>query len=153
MTYFDRFLMLGIPTGNSTFPTVQYWMDMYSWVLYPDRGPVWYGPMTGQSVGKVWVENQQGDFALYGGEGDSSKNAYVYQMRVPSRYTDAVGSADNAISMVYQTPYESFGSPSKLKYLRSIHFDLNYSSGTPTCDILDLDETVLSGQAINAITN
>ncbi len=153
MTYFDRFLILGIPTGSSAYPNVQYWMDMYSWVLYPDRGPVWYGPMTGQTVGKVWVENQQGDFALYGGEGNSASNAYVYQMRVPARYTDAVGSADNAVAMVYQTPYESFGSPSKLKYLRSVHFDLNFSSGTPTCDILDLDETVLSSQAINAISN
>jgi hypothetical protein len=109
--------------------------------------------MTGQQLSRVWVENQQGDFAIYGGEGNPTNNAYVYQLRVPGRYTDAVGSADNNVSMVYQTPYSSFGSPSKLKYLRSVHFDLNFASGTPTCDILDLDETVLSGQTISTVSN
>lgn len=153
MTYFDRFLMVGFPVGSDTYTTYQYWMDLYSWLLHPDRGPVWYGPMTGQQLSRVWVENQQGDFAVYGGEGNPANNAYVYQLRVPGRYTDAVGSADNNVSMVYQTPYNAFGSPSKLKYLRSVHFDLNFASGTPTCDILDLDETVLTGQTISAVSN
>lgn len=153
MAYFDRFLMLGIPTGNDSYTTTQYWMDMYSWVLYPDRGPVWYGPMTGQSLSRVWVENQQSDFTIYGGEGNPTNNAYVYQLRAPGRYTDAVGSADNNVSMVYQTPFSSFGAPSKLKYLRSVHFDLNFASGTPTCDILDLDETIASSQTISAVSN
>lgn len=153
MSYFDRFLMVGIPVGSDTYTTYQYWMDMYSYLLHPERGPVWYGPMTGQQLSRVWVENQQSDFAVYGGEGNSANNAYVYQLRVPGRYTDAVGSADNAVSMVYQTPYSSFGSPSRLKYLRSMHFDLSFSSGSPTCDILDLDETILSGQTISAVSN
>lgn len=153
MAYHDRYLMLGVPVGSDTYTTVQFWMDMYSYVLYPQRGPVWYGPMTGQSLSRVWVENQQSDFGIYGGEGNSANNAYVYQLRAPSRYTDAVGSADNNVSMVYQTPFSAFGAPSKLKYLRSLHFDLAYSTGTPTCNVLDLDETLLSGATISAVTN
>lgn len=153
MAYHDRFLMLGIPVGSNSYTTVQYWMDMYSWVLNPKRGPVWYGPMTGQNLSSVWVENQQSDFALYGGEGNPANNAYVYQLRVPSRYTDAVGSADNNVSMAYQTPFSAFGAPSRLKYLRSVHFDLTYSTGTPTCNVLDLDETLLSGATIEAVSN
>lgn len=153
MTYFDRFLMLGIPTGSDSFPTLQFWLDMYSYALYPDRGPVWYGPMTGQSLSRVWVENQQGDFAVYSGEGNPSNNAFVYQVRVPSRYTDAVGTNDNNVSMLYQTPFNDFGAASKLKYLRSMHFDLNFSTGTPTCNILDLNSTLVSGATISAVTN
>jgi hypothetical protein len=153
MAYFDRFLMLGIPTGADSYTTVQYWMDLYSWVLYPDRGPVWYGPMTGQSLSRVWVENQQSDFAIYGGEGNPANNTFVYQLRVPARYTDAVGLNDNPISMIYQTPYPGFGAPSKLKYLRSVHFDLSFSSGSPTCNVLDLDGTLLSGATISSVSN
>jgi hypothetical protein len=152
MAYFDRYLMLGIPTGNDSFTSVQYWMDMYSWVLHPDRGPVWYGPMTGQRLNRVWVENQQSDFAIYGGEGNPATGAFVYQLRVPARYTDAVGTADNPISLVYQTPYDGFEAPSHVKYLRSVHFDLNFASGTPTCNVLDLDGSVLDGATIEAVT-
>lgn len=153
MAYFDRFLMLGIPVGNNSYTTIQYWMDMYSWVLNPDRGPVWYGPMLGQSLSRVWVENQQSDFTIYGGEGNPANNAFVYQLRAPGRYTDAVGAGENVVVMSYQTPFSSFGAPSKLKYLRSVHFDLNFASGTPTCDVLDLDETISSSNTISAVTN
>lgn len=153
MAYFDRFLMLAVPTGSSTYPTVQYWMDMYSLQLYPKRGPVWYGPMTGQTIGQVVVENQQSDFAMYGGEGNDSTGAFVYTMRVGGLYTDAVGTTDNNISMVYQTHYSSFGSPTLLKYVRSVHFDLSYTTGTPTVSLYDIDGTSLTSQAIDTVTN
>lgn len=152
MTYFDRFLMLGVPTGNSTYPTVQYWMDMYSYTLHPQRGPVWYGPMLGQSLSKVSVENQQGDFALTGGEGDSTKGVFVYNLRVGGYFQDAVGTADNAISMIYQTYYNPFGAPTNLKYVRSVHLDLQYSTGTPTLSLFDIDGTTLSSLAIDEVT-
>lgn len=152
MAYFDHILMLGIPTGSGIYATTQFWMDMRSLRLYPDRGPVWYGPMTGQTIGRAWVENQQGDNKIMGGEGDSAVGAYVYQMRVPSTFTDASGASSTAIGMTYQTPYKSFGTPSREKYVQAIHVDCNTFSGTATVDLLDLDGTLASGLPLTAVT-
>lgn len=153
MAYFDRFLMLGIPTGNSTFPQIQFWMDMYSWQLYPRRGPVWYGPMSGQSIGQVCVENQQSDFQMTGGEGNASTGAFIYTMRVGGLYTDAVGIVDNNIALSYRTFYNPFGAPTLLKYVRAVHLDLNYTSGTPTLNLYDIDGSSLLNQTISTVSN
>ena len=151
MIYFDRYLMLTVPVGSSDYNSIQFWMDMYSYVLYPDRGPVWYGPMTGQYVAHFWVENQQTDFALYAGEDNASNGAFVYSLRSAARYTDAVATADNTVSMLYQTPFHNMGAAAKTKYLRSVHFDLELTTGTPTCNVMDLDTTLVSGATIEAV--
>lgn len=152
MAYFDHILMLGIPTGSNVYASTQFWMDMRSLRLYPDRGPVWYGPMTGQTIGRAWVENQQGDNKLMGGEGNSAVGAYVYQMRVPSQFSDASGGSTTAVSMSYQTPFKSFGAPSREKYVQAIHADCNSFSGTATVDLVDLDGTLASGLTLAAVT-
>lgn len=151
MTYWDHMLMLSIPTGSAAYATTQFWMDMRSLRTNPDRGPVWYGPMTGQSVGRTWVENQQGDNNLYGGEGNSATGAFIYTLRNTDRFTDAVGTADNGIEMVYQTPYKNFGTPSREKYVQAVHFDLNDFAGTATCDLLDFDGSLASDLPIEEV--
>lgn len=151
ITYFDRMLMVGIPLGSNTYTSVQYWMDMKSMMDHPDRGAVWYGPMTTQSLSRVWVGNQQGDNLVFGGEGNAANGAYVYQLRVPGRFTDAQGSSDLPIQMKYQTPFKSFGSPSREKYVQAIHLDMNSYSGQATLDLLDLDGTLATDIPIEAV--
>lgn len=151
MTYFDRILMLGIPLGSNTYPTVQFWMDMKAMMDNPQKGPVWYGPMTGQSLSRCWVANQQGDNKVFGGEGNPANGTFAYQLRVPGRYTDAVGLADTAISMSYRTPFKAFGTPSREKYVQAIHLDMNSYSGQATLDLLDLDGTLASDVPIQAV--
>jgi hypothetical protein len=152
MTYFDHILMLGIPTGTDNFATTQFWMDMRMLRMAPEKGPVWYGPMTGQSVNRVWVENQQGDNALYGLEGDATaKGLYVYQLRVPSQFTDASGSNDVAITMTYQSMFMDQGIPSREKYVQAAHLDLNNFTGTSTLDLVDLNGTMVSGVPVEAV--
>ena len=152
MTYFDHMLVLGIPTGSNVYASTQFWLDIRSLRLHPEWGPVWYGPMTGQTIGCSWLENQQGDNKVMGGEGNSAVGAYVYQYRVPSQFTDASGASSTAVSMSYQTPYKSFGTPSREKYVQAIHADCNSFSGTATVDLLDLDGTLTSGLTLAAVT-
>ena len=139
MKYFDHMLILSIPTGSSVYASTQFWMDMRELRNHPERGPVWYGPMIGQTVSCAWVENQQGDNTLRGGEGNSSTGVFVYTLRVPSVFTDAVGTADNNITMIYQTPFKDFGTTSREKYVQAIHADCNEFAGTATVDLLDLE--------------
>ena len=150
MTYFDRILMLGIPLGSNTYPSIQFWMDMKAMMDNPQKGPVWYGPMTGQTLSRCWIANQQGDNKVFGGEGNPDNGAFVYQLRVAGRYTDAVGDADNAISMQYRTPFKDFGTPSREKYVQAIHLDMNSYSGQATLDLLDLDGTLASNVTIQS---
>ena len=138
MTYFYPYLILAIPTGSNAYCDTQFWLDIRA---FPQQ-IVWYGPMTGQTVSRIWAEIQNGDFAIYGGEGNAANGAYVYQLRKLSRFTDAVGSADNAISMIYQTQFASFGSPSRKKYVYAINADLYMPTGSAVCSTYDLDGAV-----------
>lgn len=148
MKYFYPYLMLGFPNGSDAYSTTQFWLDIRQ---FPENA-VWYGPMTGQSVGRSWVEKQNGDNAIYGGEGNSATGAFVYKLRAPSRYTDAVGTADNSISLAYQTPYASFGWPSRQKYVYGVNFDLYMPTGSATCNLYDLDGALQSNLPISAVT-
>lgn len=152
MTYFDHMLVLSVPMGSDVYASTQFWMDMRSLRLYPERGPVWYGPMTGQTVGCSWIENQQGNNAMMGGEGNASTGAFVYTLRVPATFTDAVGTTNTAVGMVYQTPFKDFDTPSREKYVQAIHADCNSFSGTVTVDLLDLDGILASGLTLEAVT-
>jgi len=150
MEYYDNILILAIPIGSATYASTQFWLDIRSLRDHPEYGPVWYGPMTGQTIGNAWVENQQGNSVLYGGEGNASTAAFIYSMRVASVFTDAVGTADNDIVMAYQTAFKSFGTPSREKYVQAVHLDCNGFAGTATLDMLDLDGTLASGVNITA---
>ena len=152
MAYHDRFLYLGLPLETDTFASVQFWMDIRQF-LASNGEPVWYGPMIGQSVGRVWVENQNGDNAIYGGEGDSSVGAFVYTLNQDNVFSDAVGASDNDINGVYQTMYEDFGSPSRQKYLRGVHLDMNPFDGAASIDVFDLPGVIAQNIPIQEVSD
>lgn len=154
MTYFDRFLVLGIPTGSNTYPNIQFWADLYELTRADKTHPstaVWYGPMIGQTVGRVWREDQQGELSLRGGEGNSATGVFVYTMSELARFKDAVGASDNDITSIYQTYFKDLGAFSREKYIRSANLELQNVNGTPTLDLLDLDGTIISGVPITAV--
>lgn len=151
MTYHDNILMLGIPTGSNTYTSTQFWLDIRMLRDHPDKGPIWYGPMTGQTLNHAWLENQQGDNAIYGIEGNVTNGMFVYQLRVPAHFSDAVGLTDVPIEMVYHSMYKDFGVPSREKYVQAVHMDLNSYTGTATVDLVSLTETLASNVPIEAV--
>lgn len=151
MEYLHPYLMLGIPLGTDVFASTQWWLDVRSLQDHPERGPVWYGPMVGQTVGRVWAEKQVNDDFLYAGEGNSATGAEVYRLRVPNTFSDSKGAVAANHTMIYQTNFKDFGAPSREKYVRGVHFDLNDFSGTATVDLVDLDGKQITGRAITTI--
>jgi hypothetical protein len=106
--------------------------------------------MTGQTVGRAWVENQQGDNRVMGGEG--LPDAYVYQLRVPETFSDDNLQVTNLITMIWRTYFKNFGTPSREKYIQAVHFDLNQYSGTALVSLVDLDGTLAALLPIVAVT-
>lgn len=156
MRYFYPWLILGFPTGSDTWCSRYFFLDIRAitnpGVLgLPGTTIVWYGPMTGWTVSRFWREGQNADNTLYGGEGKAANGAYVYTMLPSGTYTDAQGSTDANVAMSYQTYFKSFGYPSRQKYLREIHMDLNAFTGNPTVDVLDLDGAVITSATIASV--
>ena len=143
MIYHEPYLMLGFPIDSDNHPTYQYWMDMNRFRVNKQI-PIWYGPMIGQTVLSVWQENQQGDNALVAGEGNATTGVFVYNLRVPSVYSDKVGTSTNNLSMQMDTYLKSGGAPSREKYLEQLEIEMNNISGSATCDISDLSGTILT---------
>lgn len=143
--YKHPYVMLSFTIESTdSFNTYQYWLDVDKFAKAP-QAPIWYGPMTGQSINSVWVENQQGDDALMGGEGDTTVGAFVYTLDVADTYTDAVGTADNDMACEYSTYLKSGGSPSREKVVQSIEVEQNTITGNATADIADISGTILAG--------
>ncbi len=109
--------------------------------------------MIGQSLSTAWVEHQQGDFAVYGGEGNPTVGAYVYRLDVPGYHRDAVGATKQPITGVYQPYFKDFGAASKEKYLRAMHMDLRYNPTltSVSIDIHDLDGPVATNLTVDEI--
>jgi hypothetical protein len=142
--YKEPYLMVGFQqTGTSNGPNIQYWMDMEKFRIDPST-PVWYGPMTGQTINVVWLEQQQGDNEIYGGESNKSTGAFVYELRKDSTYTDDVGTSTNNISCEYATYVKSGGAPSREKVVQQIDIEMNDTLTDVTADIADLNETILT---------
>ena len=146
---FDRFLVLAIPVSGQTYASQQWWMDLQRFIADPNN-PVWFGPMTGQTVGRAWVELQNGDNALYGGEGNSSTGVFVYQLMVPNVFKDAVGATDTNVAYEAHTYFKGFGSLGREKYLESLEFDTNTFTGAATVDVLDLTSTIATAIPLEA---
>lgn len=138
MAYHDYRLMIGVPIGTNSYATTQFWLDIRELKRDPNR-PVWYGPMIGQSVNRVWVENEQGDNQVIGGEGNADVGAFIYQLRVPARFTDAVGLTDNPVQEVYKPYFKAFGSPAHDKFIQSTHILASRTSTPPTLDLEDIN--------------
>lgn len=147
MTYAYPFLMLGIPTGSDVYPSMQWWLDIRR---FP-KDVVWFGPMTGQSIGRCWIENQNGDNAIMGGEGNRATGAFVYEIRVPEIFSDAVGASDLDLTRKYQTHFPNYGWPSRQKYLQEVNMDLYIPTGAATMTLYDLDSTIASNLPITEV--
>lgn len=143
LAYSEPYLMLGYVVEGGTFPTRQWWLDLDKFRLNAQI-PVWYGPMTGQSLSAVWEEDSQGDNAVVGGEGDSSEGVFVYTLRATNIYKDKVGTANNNMACEVSTYHKSGGAPSREKLVQSIEVEMNTVSGSPTADIADLTGTILA---------
>ena len=154
MTYFDRYLVLGVPTGSATYPNVQFWADLYE-ITRADKTQqttaVWYGPMIGQTVSRVWREDQQGELYLRAGEGNTDTGVFVYNLFETGRFKDSVGTANMDITYVYQTYWKDFAAHSREKYIRSANFELRNVSGAPTMDLYDLDGSIITGVPIESV--
>ena len=153
MSYFDRYLILSVPTV-STYPDTSFFLDLHEFTRADKQNPttaIWYGPMTGQTVGRLWREDQQGELDLRGGEGNPSTGVFVYNMLEFGRFQDAVGTIDTNITMTYQSYFKTFGASSREKYIRSINFELQNFVGSPTVTLLDLDGEIITGVPILAV--
>ena len=157
MVHYNRYLILGVPMGSNNYPSTQFWLDLRSLDSVPssmervDAGIVWYGPMTGQTVGRAFAELQTGDRRLTGGEGNAATGAFVYELQKASTYTDAIGTTDTNIDCKYQTYFADFGAPTREKYVTSVHYDLQIPSGTALTNIYDLDGLVQSNITIEEV--
>ncbi len=149
--YSEPYLMLGFVIDGGTYPTYQYWLDMDKFRQNP-QVPIWYGPMTGQSISAVWSETQQGDNAVVAGEGNSATGVFVYTLRSTNVYTDKVGTADNNVACEYSTYHKSGGAPSREKLVQGIEVDMTAITGTATADIADLSGNVLTGIPLEKTT-
>jgi hypothetical protein len=150
MVYFDHMLMLGIPLNGNDFASTQFWLDTR--MLKNQEKVVWYGPMTGQTVSRVWVENQQGDNKLMGGEGDGlGTGGWVYQLRAPGVFTDANGSVSSPIESVYSTPFRDFGTPSREKYVQAVNVDMDDFGYGVLLDLDDIDGELIHDVDVDSI--
>jgi len=147
LVYKYPYLMLGIPT-RVRYATIQYWMDIR---VFAQAGPVWYGPMMGQSLSRCWVEQELADDYVYAGEGNATTGAFVYRVR-NNAYTDTVGTTTNNITSKWLTFYNDFEAPDKEKLIRSLHFDINAHTGTAKLDIYDIDGIQKNDLAIERFT-
>jgi len=143
LVYSEPYLMLGyVPTGG-TYVSRQYWLDLNKF-RQDQRIPIWYGPMTGQTLGAVWSESAQQDNATVAGESNPTTGVFVYNVQVPVTYSDSVGTADNAIACELATYVKSGGAPSREKLVQGIEVEMTTTSGIATADIADLSGTILS---------
>jgi hypothetical protein len=151
MTYFDRKLILGFPTGSDTFCSRYFWLDVRSYLEHPDRGAVWNGPHTGPTVGRMWVENQNGDNALLGGESNPATGAWVYRLHQPSVDTDQIGSASPKVAVSYQTYFNAFGGQGREKYVPAVEFDTSVLGGPAAVSLFDLTGPLATGLTMTAL--
>ena len=143
IAYYDHRLMVGVPMGTNNYASTQWWLDLKALRKDPTK-PVWYGPMIGQTVGRAWVENEQGDNQVIGGEGNADKGAFVYQLRVPNRFLDAVGFDDYSVVEAFKPCYKDFGTPARDKFIQSVHLFASSTGVPPTLDIEDLNSILAS---------
>jgi hypothetical protein len=137
--------------GADTFLSRYFWLDVRSYLEHPDRGAVWHGPMTGPTYGRMWVENQNGDNALLGGESDPSVGAWVYRLHQREVDTDCVGPATPKIAVRYRTYHHAFGGQSREKYVPAIEFDASALSSPATVNLYDLAGPVATGLTLTAV--
>lgn len=163
MIYHQFRLKLYLPVSGQSYSTVQYWLDlrplmenMASAVTPPsEEFPAnWSGPHTGQSIGRVWLENQSNDpERLMGMEGNPSNGLMVYEVNPTNYFKDDVGpdltpGVSNDIAFHYKSFYHDFGAPGYDKYLYDLLIDSQGYINFATVTVNDLHATLTSGLSI-----
>ena len=159
MIYHDLKLKLYLPVQGNNYTTIQYWLDMRplmenlaSVLTQPSENipAAWSGPHIGQSIRRVWIENQSGDAErLMGVEGNQSNGQVVYELNPLNYDKDDVGPATTtAINYHYKGNYFDYGAPGYLKYLYDLLIDTQGFINMATVTVNDLHATLTSGLSI-----
>ena len=159
MLYHDLKLKLYLPVGGNNFSSVQFWLDLRplmdnlaSVLTQPSENipAQWSGPHTGQSIRRVWLENQSGDAeALMGLEGDITNGLFVYELNPLNYSFDDVGASDsNAIDYWFKGHYWTGGAPGYVKALYNTLIDSQGYINLATVTVNDIHATVTNGFTI-----
>ena len=169
MQYHDLKLKLYLPVQGQSYTSVQYWLDMRplmenlaSVLVQPSENfpACWSGPHLGQSIGRVWIENQSTDpERLMGAEGNALNGLMVYELNPLGYYKDDVGpdlsplgaATSNDIAMHYKSFFHPFGAPGYQKYLYDLLIDSSGYINFATVTVNDLHATLTSGYDIRQL--
>ena len=148
--YFDRKLLIAFPTGTSTYPDTQYWLDLRYLTAKDNTGAVWYGPMTVNTWGCAWREDQSGELALYAGEGNSATGVFVYNAFQAGTVGHTIGTTTTLPTMLYQDRNLGSIGGIPLKYPQDARMTLTKSGGNARAGIVDLGDNLTYRQAVSA---
>jgi hypothetical protein len=95
--------------------------------------------MIGQTLSAPWNEEQISDNAIYAGEGDINKGAFVYELRSSGVFTDAQGLTDAQITYKWRSYLNAFGSVNREKRVQSLHWEVSPFEGNVTVRLYDID--------------
>lgn len=151
MNYFDRKLILAIPTGDSLIPNTQFWLDLRTLRSAIDNpAPAWYGPMTIDTWSTAWREDQQGELKLIAGEGKASNGAFVYNAYQSNTASHFQGATEVYPLCIYQDRHNAFGRGQSSKSIQDFRLTAYSSGGLLRAGVLDLQGEILFEQAVEA---
>ena len=159
MVYHDLKLKLYLPIEGNAYSTIQFWLDLRplmenlaSVLTQPSENipAQWSGPHRGQSIRRVWVENQSGDpERLMGIEGNMNNGLFVYELNPENYSLDDVGvSTSSAIDYWFKGHYWTGGMPGYVKALYNTLIDSQGYINLATVTVNDLHATVTNGFTI-----
>lgn len=162
MIYHDLKLKLYLPVDGQAYSSLQYWLDLRplmenlaSVLVQPSENfPAnWSGPHIGQSIRRVWIENQSNDQErLMGVEGNPNNGLMVYELNPLGYYKDDSGiSTSSDIAMEYASFFHPFGAPGYQKNLYDLMIDSNGYINFATVTVSDLHATLTSGYDIRQL--
>ena len=162
MIYHDLKLKLYIPVNGQTYTSLQFWLDLrplmenLASVLTQPSEEIpanWTGPHIGQSINRVWIENQSGDpERLMGLEGNMGNGLMAYELNPINYYKDDVGvSISNDIAFHYKSFFHPFGAPGYQKYLYDLILDTQGYINFATVTVNDLHATLTNGLDIRKL--
>ena len=149
MTHYDRKLILGVPLGSSLTVNTQFWLDLRTLTSAVDDPIVpWYGPMTADTWGCVWREDQQGELRLMAGEGKTSVGGYLYNTYQPQTATHMQGATEILPVCIYQDRHNSFKHGQQSKHIQDFRLTAHKSGGNLRAGVLDLQSEAVLLQAV-----
>lgn len=150
MEYFDRKLILGFPSGSSTYPNVQYWLDLRYLTGGDPKGSVWYGPQMVNTWGCAWREDQGGELKLMAGEGNAATGAYLYEGYQAGSIAHTVGPSTTLPMMTYRPRYNGYDGGTSMKYVPNARFTMTMTGGTAKAGMVGMTDAVVFRQPVSA---